>query len=1345
MRICKQIDPVVDIVIIGFGVKSKTFIDIFLQEGKLKCVNIIVIGKDTFVFLNNYVQDIMLCKYSYIDIYKYCKERNILFINDEVDYIDKNKKVINFLSNRNCLNYDFLLCDFDYTSNFLMNSDMNHNNIYTLKNKNLFFYYIHIIYLSLIKAQKNGKIDIASYEILKKSLLKKIKVERFFNFVSYDDGYVDAIFNMYNTVDVGLGLNEGSIDNVSRNSNILIDNGGMSMDNGGMSMDNGGMSMDNGGMSMDNGGMSMDNGGMSMDNGGVSINDGEASDGIVISNTSYIEKTKKTDSVNNKEININDKKDTCFEFLLLCDDNIAGQKLYNCIQEYLKKININVKLLYVYITNNTNIKSIDFCNNFLIVKEIKGVTNINCNDSSNNNCNSLENKVSGKKALVCIDSNGETINIFYNESINYTNLKYPSYIYKSGFKDSINGYTNEFGQYIHDEYIYFINQINKFNKMEIGYGIYLNIYNTIYKKKLISINNSIYIHKEQNINESLLKKVQYFIYKKGHHLYNKYTFLHNIDTNYWYGMFKKIKNNMYILLNVDSVKEQMELIFFKIKNVIHNQMIQIEKKKETIIDKCSALHEKEKEKIKINNKIGKEEISYDSRDNVRDNGWMLLMVIYPLINYFTYFFLKTIIFFMYILNSDYYIYTNEQGIYTINKKKEDVRYNNNIVSTMPSYVYDVYKEEYTNRLLVNKNTRYKLVILKEKRKKKTYDDNDFNLIVIENKKNNVNNKIDNNTKKIQNVSKINDYIKESINKIMNRNTCGGCGSKVPSNVLSKSLKQLDIYNSKNVFLGVKGTDDCCIFVNSKSKKSKDSPALVQTIDFFKTFIDDEYVLGEIISIHCLSDIYSMGGIGICALSVLIVKDNIEKKLQQRLENILNGICQKLKEEKCVLSGGHTCAGTENYVGLAVTGKIKKKKDDGDVVSKKNSISVGMSSVVSSAMSNKNNVPVGVSSKNNILVDETIQEYIKFEELKKSYSFLPKGNKNIKAGDVIITTKIFGFGFIMAAHICKEAKGRWVYKSLDEMLLSNKKSGLYFLSNNVKACTDVTGFGILGHLNEMIKCSRKEFYLATTTSATDTLDTDSADTDTTAVDISSTDIGSTDIGSTDIGSTDIGVTENGVTENGVTENGVTENGVIENGVTDADIDNAATNVTNTNVTNTNVTNTNVTTTNVTTTNVTTTNVTTKCSPLITPQEKQINERVEQTNELNKPLKLIGAKIKLKDIKIIDGVKECMEKNIYSSMYKKNHYLCNNIINLNEAMEHDKYGILFDPQTSGGLMAIVEKEKANKIINDLINMGYKHSTIIGEIINVQYNKFKNLTISKVPLDDYLDMTDSIYIEC
>ncbi|CAD2093199.1 selenide water dikinase, putative [Plasmodium vinckei brucechwatti] len=1002
MWICKKIDPVVDIVVIGFGIRSKRFIEIFLENRELKGVNIILISKDSFIFLNKDIQNINACKESYLDLYKYCKERNILFINEKIDHIDSINKTIHFDSDRNNLNYDYLLCDFDYKSSYLLNKDLSNMNIYPYKNINLFFYYMHIIYLSLIQSSKaNNSNFINNYYKWKSYFTEHITIKKFYNFFSYNDKYVEDIFLMYDKVASGFNF-----DTESECATPIGKTSGIGQ-------------------------------------------------GIVSSS-----------EIKNVQTNQKNENNNCILILLLSDNNDLGKILYLSILENIKNIASYVKIKYIYIEPDTHINDkeikIDFCENYAIIRSVESI-----------------NKIDNNYVIKCVCNNNETVLYNYNECINITNIKYPSYFYNSKYNALNSDTINTFCQYKDDNNIYFLNQINNYNDHTVCRTIYLNIYNSVFKNEYISIEEV--KRKEAEKNESFKREAP----------------------------------------SCDSQKSSTSKVL----------------------------------------------------DTYEEKG--------------------------------------KNNCSDINKNST-----NKTNNELPEYIYDFYKKEYEKRLIIRKNTTYQIsnkVEVDPNENKTPKDESGKWTIIVKNSK--IENKQITNIEKSE---KIDLYIKESIDKIINRNTCGGCGSKVPSNVLSNSLKSLNIYTSPNVYLGVDGCDDCCIFVHSKSKRSEESPALVQTIDFFKSFIDDEYILGEVIAIHCLSDIYSMGGTGICALCVLIIKDNIEKKLQQRLENILTGCCQKLKEEKCVLSGGHTCAGTENYVGLAVTGKIKKKKkNDKDKEETRKS---------------QNNV-AGVLDKTNQASNNPIERQTainKVNEVNEAYHFLPKGSIEVKQGDVIITTKVFGFGFIMAAHISKKAKARWIYNCLDEMLISNRKGGLYFLKNNAKACTDVTGFGILGHLNEMIKCSRREYYIK-------------------------------------------------CVSNNISNNEINQ----------------------------------------------------KCN----------DSKHNGVDNIN----FIGAKINLNKINIAEGVQECIQNNIYSSMYKKNHYLCNNIINLDEAILNDKYGILFDPQTSGGLMAIVERKHANTILSDLKNMGYQNSSIIGEIINLQYDKYQNVSIDQITLNDYINTENSIYIEC
>lgn len=1193
MRICKRIDPVIDIVIVGFGMSSKSFVDIFLSKNELKGVNITIISKNTFVFLDKYVQCIELCKDTYIDIYKYCKERNILFINEEVESIDSDKKIIKFSSDRNHLCYDYLLCDFDYKSSYLMNNnDLSHMNIYTYKDKNLFFYYTHIIYLSLIKSQNNKITDKKEYMKWKTFFFKNIPLEKFYNFCSYNDKYVENIIDIYNFFDILLNNNIPYYDfkivqekvkilNVLKNKNPLIKE--------------------------------------------IVKNENY---NFHFSNNEEKDETKQT----------NNSSDNIFQFLILCDENNYnfGKNLYYEIFENLHKISISVKIIYVHIINeekcnkkenindtisnnniknniknniyNNNMKCSKFCSYFVQVREIKQVK-----------------KSEDKLFIEYIDMNNKLSTIFFDECINITNLKYPSYIYKSGYDIDNNKNINNFCQYYKDESLYFPNQITNYDTYTICQNVYINIYNNIHKKKkYISIDN-----------------VKDHIY-----IYNwkqKHITIEHFSINHIYELLINIYNKIIKIIKFN-------LIYIYKHPLTQNKVKPFLMNKKYLID--NYLNEKKK-KIKT--------IEKKNKSSSIDLFINLIMYIY---NQFLYYIAHFENIFVHTKQEEHNLNTNNNSKMKTNCNVKNIKNTNQNTELLPAYMYDEYKKEYENRLIIKKKTSYKLVqhnnnnnsieLNEDNNKNDYFKGTDDTFVIVECNNFGKEAMLDTSDNK-----KVQSYIKESIDKIINRNTCGGCGSKVPSNVLSNSLKSLDIFNSPNVYLGVEGSDDCCIFVHSKSKNTEQSPALVQTIDFFKSFIDDEYILGSIIAIHSLSDIYSMGGTGICALCVLIVKDNIERKLQQRLENVLTGCCQKLKEERCVLSGGHTCAGNENYVGLAVTGKIKKRKE------KKSQQKNGNKNIMKfeqdknenegnshiEQLINQNNINninnVQFEADEHKINKETNSYFEKHQMLKENYLFLPKGNGDIKNGDVIITTKMFGFGFIMAAHIIKKAKARWIYSCLDEMLISNRKSGLYFLQNNAKACTDVTGFGILGHLNEMLKCSRKEIYLhhkKTNYKHNDNLDQ-------------------------------------------TTKDGYSKN-----------------------------------------------------------QDKQIKQKkiFNRCDQNNNKLNMLGAKIKLNNIIIAEGVQECIENNIYSSMYKKNHYLCNNIINLDEAQLYSKYGILFDPQTSGGLMAIVQREKATQILSDLKNMGYPNSSIIGEIINVQYEKFNNKSIQDISLSDYLDTTDSIYVE-
>jgi selenide,water dikinase len=187
----------------------------------------------------------------------------------------------------------------------------------------------------------------------------------------------------------------------------------------------------------------------------------------------------------------------------------------------------------------------------------------------------------------------------------------------------------------------------------------------------------------------------------------------------------------------------------------------------------------------------------------------------------------------------------------------------------------------------------------------------------------------------------------------------------------------------------------------------DGKCIVQTVDIFTPSVDDPFIYGQIAAANSLSDIYAMGGEPLTALS--IVGFPIDDLPGTVLEDVLKGCIQKLKEAGCVLLGGHSMQSDEIFCGLSVTGLMDIK----DV----------------------------------------------------------KARSNSKPGDVIILTKPLGNGMISFAAQLDRLEKRYLEQATSFMTMLNREPSLLMKKYGVNACTDVTGFGLLGHLVEMARDSR----------------------------------------------------------------------------------------------------------------------------------------------------------------------------------------------------------------------------------------------------------------------------------
>lgn len=187
-------------------------------------------------------------------------------------------------------------------------------------------------------------------------------------------------------------------------------------------------------------------------------------------------------------------------------------------------------------------------------------------------------------------------------------------------------------------------------------------------------------------------------------------------------------------------------------------------------------------------------------------------------------------------------------------------------------------------------------------------------------------------------------------------------------------------------------------------------AMVHSVDFFRAFIDDPYLFGKVAANHALGDIFAMGGEPQSATAVATVPPGLERKIEDLLLQMMTGAVEVLNEAGCALVGGHTGEGRELALGFAINGLI--------------------------------DFPLtGVMRKS-----------------------------GMRPGDRLLLTKPIGTGTLFAAHARMRARGRWIRAALQSMVQSNQQAATILRAHGATACTDLTGFGLLGHLVEMTRPS-----------------------------------------------------------------------------------------------------------------------------------------------------------------------------------------------------------------------------------------------------------------------------------
>lgn len=219
--------------------------------------------------------------------------------------------------------------------------------------------------------------------------------------------------------------------------------------------------------------------------------------------------------------------------------------------------------------------------------------------------------------------------------------------------------------------------------------------------------------------------------------------------------------------------------------------------------------------------------------------------------------------------------------------------------------------------------------------------------------------------------------------------CAGCGGKVPADVLRRVLARLGLPAAP---------------ADAVEIAAPPGARLVQSVDHFRAFISDPWLLGRIAAVHALSDLHALGARPVAALAIVGLPQAADPVLEADLAQILDGARSVLGT---TLAGGHTAEADPMTIGFAVTGALEGPA-------------------------------------------------------------MHKGG--LRVGEVLVLTKPLGTGTLLAAAMRGQARGRWIDAALRSMAVDSARAAAALRQAGARGCTDVTGFGLLGHLLEMLEAS-----------------------------------------------------------------------------------------------------------------------------------------------------------------------------------------------------------------------------------------------------------------------------------
>jgi selenide,water dikinase len=234
--------------------------------------------------------------------------------------------------------------------------------------------------------------------------------------------------------------------------------------------------------------------------------------------------------------------------------------------------------------------------------------------------------------------------------------------------------------------------------------------------------------------------------------------------------------------------------------------------------------------------------------------------------------------------------------------------------------------------------------------------------------------------------------------------CGGCAAKLDQSVLARALERVGApREDPSVLLGLATPDDSAAFLTAGGD------VVLATVDAFRAFVDDPWLVGRVAAVNAVSDVLAKGATPRHALALVTVPEEDPTETEETLVQVLGGIRAALDPLGVSLVGGHTTSGAELFVGLSVTGELEG-----------------------------GHPPITLAG--------------------------------LRPGDCLLLTKPLGTGVLLAADMQGRARGRWVHSGVESMVRSNLEAARVARAAPARAATDVSGFGLAGHLGELLRAS-----------------------------------------------------------------------------------------------------------------------------------------------------------------------------------------------------------------------------------------------------------------------------------